>query len=94
MNAALAGVTLVASFARLKAPMDIFSEERVSSCPFGPRDLSTIVGTTRKWRDVQTARKSPRLIETGVHLDIERLVQSDPSGKENYLCVSPITHRS
>jgi len=72
----------------------MFSEERASSCPFGPRDLSTIVETTRKWCEVQAARKSPRLIETSVHLDIERLVQSDPFGKGNYLWVRPITHRS
>jgi len=95
VNAALAGVTLVASFARFKAPMYMFSEERASSRPFGPRDLSTIVETTKKWCDVQAARKSLlRLIETSVHLDIERLVQSDPFGKGNYLCVRPITHRS
>ena len=27
-------------------------------------------------------------METGVRLDIKRLVQSDPFGRENYLCMS------
>ena len=35
LNAAFAGVMLEASFARLRASMATFREERVSSCPFG-----------------------------------------------------------
>jgi len=34
VNAVLAGVTPVASFARFKASMAVFSEERVSFCPW------------------------------------------------------------
>ena len=34
MNAALADATLVASFARFKVPMFVFSEESASCCPW------------------------------------------------------------
>jgi len=58
VNAAFAGVTLVAPFARFKAPMAMFSEERASCCPWVP---VAMVETTRKRCGVQAARKRPRL---------------------------------
>ena len=77
VNAAFACVMLVASFARFKTPMAMFSGERTPYCPFGPWSVET----TRKWCDVQDAGKSPRPIETSVNCDlgdrIARLVQSD-----------------
>ena len=78
MNAALAGATLVAPFAWFKVPMAVFSEEKVSRCPWVSVAMS----------DVQVVRKSPRLIETSVCPDIARLVQPDPFGEENYLTVA------
>jgi len=85
VNAALAGVTLVAPFARFKVPMAMFSEESASCCPWVS---VAMVETTRKRCGVQAVRKSPRLIETGVHLDIARLVQPGPFGEEDYLTVA------
>ena len=72
MNVALAGVTLVASFARFKAPMATVSDERTPSCPFGRWDLSAMVEATRKRCGVQAVRKDPRLIETSVRFVIAR----------------------
>ena len=46
VNAALACVTLVASFMRFKVPMAMFIEERALSCAFCPWDFSDIA--TRK----------------------------------------------
>jgi len=78
VNAALAGATLVAPFARFKVSTAVFSEERSSCCPWV---LAAMSG-------VQVVRKSPRLIETGVWPDIARLVQSSPFGEEDYLTVA------
>jgi hypothetical protein len=47
VNAALAGVTLVAPFARFKAPMATFSDERAPSRPLGLWDLSAVVEAMR-----------------------------------------------
>ena len=44
-NAVFAGVTLEASFARLRASIATFSEERAPSCPFGRWDIVAMVGT-------------------------------------------------
>jgi len=85
VNAALAGATLVAPFTRFKVPMAMFSEESASCCPWAS---VAMVETTRKRCGVQAVRKSPRLIETGVRLDIARLVQSGPFGEEDYLTVA------
>ena len=74
----MAGATLVAPFAWFKVPMAVFSEEKVSRCPWVSVAMS----------DVQVVRKSPRLIETSVCPDIARLVQPDPFGEENYLTVT------
>ena len=85
---ALAGVTLVASFARFKAPMAMFSEVVTSSRPFCRWDLSAMVEATRKRCGAQAMRKDPRLIEleTSVHFVIARLVHSDPFDVDvNYL---------
>jgi len=69
VNVALAGVALFASFARFKAPMAMFSDERTPSRPFGPWDLSAMIETARKRRDMQEAvRERPRVIEMSVHL--------------------------
>ena len=78
VNAALAGATLVAPFARFKVPTAMLSEERSSRCPWVSVAMSS----------VQVVRKSPRLIETSVRSDIARLVQPDPFGEENYLTVA------
>jgi len=50
VNVALAGVEFVASFARFKTPMAVFSDERTPPRPVCPWDLSAIVivETTRK----------------------------------------------
>lgn len=58
MNAAMAGVMLVASFARFNAPIVVSSEGRPLSRPFGRRDLSAMVESARKRRGVQVVRKS------------------------------------
>ena len=84
MNVALAGVTLVASFARFKAPMAMFSEVVTSSRSFCRWDLSVMVDATRNWCDVRAVRKNPRLIEVSVRFVIARLVQSDPFDEVNY----------
>ena len=60
---ALAVVTLVASFARFKVPMAVFSEERTPSRPFCRWDSSAMVETVK---NPQAVRKGPRLIEMGV----------------------------
>ena len=44
-NAVFAGMTLEVSFARLRALIAAFSEERVLSCPSGRWDLMTMVKT-------------------------------------------------
>jgi len=84
-NVALAGATLVASFAQFKIPMAEFSEERTSSRSFCRWDLSAMIEATRKRCDVQAVRKISRLIGMSVHLDIARLVQSNPFGEVDYL---------
>lgn len=43
MNAALAGVMPVASFARFKSRITVFSDERTSLSPFGRCDLVAMV---------------------------------------------------
>ena len=54
MNAVLAGVTFVASFARFKASMAVFSEERVSFCPW------VLVAMVKvEWCNVRTAGIGP-----------------------------------
>ena len=58
-NAALAGVILEVSFARLRASMAAFNEDRAPSCPFGRLDLSTMVGTQVSCKRVQAVRKNP-----------------------------------
>ena len=78
VNAALAGATLVAPFARFKVPAAMFSEERASCCPWVSVAMS----------GVQVVRKSPRLIETSVCPDIARPVQSGPFGEEDCLTVA------
>ena len=85
MNVALAGITLVASFARFKAPMAMFSEVVTSSRSFCRWDLSVMVDATRKRCDVRAVRKNPRLIEMSVRFVIACLVQSDPFDEVNYL---------
>ena len=57
-NAALAGVMVDASFARLRASMATFSEERVSSCPFGRWDLVAMVEA--QGRDEKAVRRAGR----------------------------------
>ena len=48
VNAALAGVTFVASFTRFKTQMAMFSEEGTPSPPLDPWVSSAMVETTRK----------------------------------------------
>ena len=79
-NAALAGVTLVASFAISKASMATFSEERG---PFGRWGLVAIVemrGCYSTWRLRGRARVP---IETSVRVVIAGLVLTDPFGEED-----------
>jgi len=49
VNAALTDITLVASFARFKASMAVFSEERISFCPFGRLVLVAMVEIKDSW---------------------------------------------
>ena len=57
-NAALAGVILEVSFARLRAPMAVFNEDRAPSCPFDRLDLSAIVEIRVSCKEVQAVRKN------------------------------------
>ena len=61
VNVALAGITLVASFARFKALMAAFSEERAQSCSFCLRDLSAMVETQGNCEKVQRVCREEEL---------------------------------
>ena len=84
VDVASAGVTLVASFARFKASMVLFSDERTPSRPFGRWDFSAMVEATRKRCYVQ-AVKNPCLCNRNKRPTsvIGRFVQSDPFSEEN-----------
>ena len=61
VNADLAGITPVDSFARLKALMAVFSEERVSFCPwFSVVMVRCKIAARKRW-SLRTAGKNPNL---------------------------------
>ena len=63
LKTALAGVTLESSFARFRASMAIFSEERTASRPFGRWDLSAMV--EKKGSYEEAVRSMDREEESG-----------------------------
>lgn len=87
VNAALAGITLVAPFARFKASMAMSNEGRVPSLPRGRWYFSVMIEILDIWGKSGVARGRwgiRSLIETSVHLFVARLGQTDPSGEGNY----------
>ena len=74
-NAAFAGTTLEVSFARLRASMATFSEDRVPSCPSGRWELVVMVRPQSSHEEaVRHASREEEDIETSVHPIIACLV--------------------
>ena len=76
VNSVLAGVTPVDSFARFKAPMTVFGEERASFCPWVPVAMVKMQDSWGKTVDCEDCREESRPYVTG--MGVARLAQTDP----------------